>query len=171
MTKKLTLVSTLAAALFALIPSAHATSETGTYAYFVHYNFSEVAFGKRVASVVVHTAVLRGPDECRGAFETYWENIQDVQMTTSNGNFTATAKVQSSVGECQPSQLGPIVQYWVNFKDGTQLITTSALVPVLTQLYGGQNPAPAEAQAKQIIDNMDASAPTIAVFVNESYAD
>lgn len=111
--------------------SAFATTWSEKDSFWVTYEFSANAFGKSVASVMVHTGVLRqGGDSCGGTlYPGYWDDVHDVVMTRTGDHFFAKARLDSGTGECQIGVAGPIVQYWLTFTDGSKLITDSIEVP------------------------------------------
>ncbi len=97
------------------------------------YSFSEKAFGKEVASVSVHTGILKERSTCAGEHGTFWDSVQDIKMERSgSGRFFAKAMFASSSGECQPLVRELVVQYFVLFTDGSQMVTEVLSIP--TQL-------------------------------------
>lgn len=122
---------------FATLSSAWATSWKQETVYWVQYNFSDYAFGKPVASVQVHTGILRAAEpRCRGrGFEShsYWESVDDLQMVRINQHFFAKKKFHATTNPCQAPVIGPMAQYWVTFVDGSQMITQEALVSFTTE--------------------------------------
>jgi hypothetical protein len=124
-------------ALFTTLSSAWATSWKQETVYWVQYHFSDYAFGKPVASVLAHTGILRAAEpRCRGrGFEShsYWESVDDLEMVRTNQHFYAKKKFHATTNPCQAPVVGPLVQYWVSFQDGSQMITQETLVPLTTE--------------------------------------
>lgn len=116
---------------FSLLSStASATSWSEHYTYFVRFHFDAFAFGKQVSSVYAHAGVLRQKSSCQDPQRTrFWDDVKHIKMVRKNNHFFAKTLFRESTGECQPLVLGPIVQYWVYFTDGTSMQTTGTLVP------------------------------------------
>lgn len=105
-----------------------ATTWSGRDQYWVSYHFTKIAFGKQVRSVYIHTGILR--QQRYGYDSTYWENVAHIPMEDKGNHFFAKLKLTAYPGEMEPNVIGPIVQYWVSFTDGTEMITDGSLLPV-----------------------------------------
>lgn len=163
----------IAAVGIATISSAHATTEAGQFVFFAKYNFSKVAFGKPVKSVMIHTGVLVQPG-CSSSSGAYWDNVQDKVMFDAVDHFQAEdVKFVTRANECN-SVKGVIVQYWVTFTDSSTLQTNPAMVPVATTLDAGSDPntrTNLEQEARSALGAGIGGNQTTSVRVNEDFAD
>jgi hypothetical protein len=123
----LTFALTLALSLFA--PAAHATTFETSSTYYARVHFTSTAFGKPVAGVFAHIGVFTERADVRGG-GTFWNNVQHVQMDRVGDHFEAKIEISGDGGYESQTVKGPIIQYWVYFKDGTMKVTDSVMVPV-----------------------------------------
>jgi hypothetical protein len=118
-----TLSILIALCLFGMASPAMATYYGCTYRYYVTYHFSGFAYNKEVESVKVHTGVVQQ----KGMENSYWGSIKDLEMEKKGDHFYVKTELigQQGGGDGNPNlvNLGPVVQYFVQFKDQTTLIT------------------------------------------------
>ena len=135
--------------------AAQATTWNENDRYWATYNFSSQAFGKTVQTVYAHTGVARGNNSCGQMYGTAgaWDNVQHIQMTKIGDHFFAKATLTSGTSECSPSVLGPVVQYWVYFTDGSQMVTDTVSVPFTETTLT----APGTGPGSSYMDSFDAS--------------
>ena len=106
--------------------SAQATAWHMSHCYGAQYHFNKVAFGKEVKEVWVDTAVKlkhtysTRPDERVG--------LQHFKLNERRNHFFGTTMLHAMSDEGLRSK-GVVVQYWVYFKDGTQMVTSEVSVP------------------------------------------
>jgi hypothetical protein len=116
---KLSFLVALAGFIFS--SASFGSSYSGNYEYLAKYNYSGVAFGKKVKSVMLHTGVVR---EEKSSMPTptdykYWANVTDIEMTPVGDHFYAKNDFKNlmgsvtEVGFMLPVAIG--AQYWVTF--------------------------------------------------------
>ncbi len=108
---------------------AFATTFSATQSYYTALHFSARAWGKDVTGVYAHVGVLTKASAWRGGAE-FWDGVQHVRLEKAGDHYFAKALLGGSSGYEYQYATGPIVQYWVYFADGTQLVTDAALVPM-----------------------------------------
>jgi hypothetical protein len=135
---KLKNASITASLLLVFSTAAFATWYSTTYKYDVHYHFSDIAWGKRVKAVYVHTGALGEEhylDTGRKSFT--WRNVQHVPMSHVGDHFSAdlsvTGETGGGAGAYHVINRAPVVQYWLYFEDGTSSITATYHVRVRKQ--------------------------------------
>ncbi|MEI8346308.1 MAG: hypothetical protein WCG27_02495, partial [Pseudomonadota bacterium] len=88
-----------------------------------NYHFTTVAYNKEVESVRAHIGVVQQ----KGTDKPYWDSVKDLDLERKNGHFYAKGELVGSQGggsgEPPLANLGPVVQYFVKFKDGSTLIS------------------------------------------------
>lgn len=105
-----------------LAVAAKATNWGESRTYYVKFHFTQVAWGKEIVGVYAHTGVLmKKPYSGSGGY--YWESVKHVKLEKNNDHFYAKELLGASTGKEGPSIIGPVVQYWVYFKDGSNLVT------------------------------------------------
>jgi hypothetical protein len=108
-------------------PVAHATTYSSTTTYFTRFHFDAEAFGKPVAAVSAHTGVLTVKAAWRDA-DAYWVDVHDIALVRAGDHFEAKATLVGSSSYANHYAQGVVVQYWVTFEDGTELITDAVTV-------------------------------------------
>lgn len=101
----------------------------GHHNYYVDLHFSANAYGKAVKSVLAHTGVeLRYPEFTRRPSR--WESVKDVSLAKAGESFFGRVhlKATSTSGSFTISAT-PVVQYFIEFTDGTSRITDVAALP------------------------------------------
>jgi hypothetical protein len=109
--------------------SAANASTIGSNVYFaVDLHYSSQAYSKSVDSVMAHVGVLTQHPSFSGR-ENTWQNVKDVSLSAGQNGFTARTALrgQGSDGSYKV-QLDPIVVYFVNFKDGSSLISEPSII-------------------------------------------
>ncbi len=125
----------LALTLLGMSNFGYATSWHGRKVYLIQAHYSAEAFGKEVASVMVHSGVsVKEQNWGLSSDKTYWVDVQDHQLTRYDRHFQSTFLLHAQDGKFMPSILGPVVQYWVTFKDGSSLISDAYAIPVKNQV-------------------------------------
>lgn len=109
---------------------ALATSGHETSTYFVRFHFTASAFGKGVAAVYAHAGVRTIPPHSWQDRSEIWKYVRHVEMKRFGDHFFAKAPLTGGGGSDGEVDLGPVVQYWVYFEDGSELITEAVPVPV-----------------------------------------
>jgi hypothetical protein len=105
---------------------------------FCNLHYSEVAYGKKVNSVFVHTGVLTCSERFDSTTNTlirdeYWESVSDVQMTKNpaeNSSFVSNIVLKAKSSLYNTCALKPIVQFWVTFDDGSTKIEQPRTVEI-----------------------------------------
>jgi hypothetical protein len=123
----------LAAAVVSLSVSGFQANASSFYTsdhYFALFHFDAVAWGKAVRSVKVHTGVLEQAAFSDSGNGQYWADVQDILMVKVGDHFFAKAKLDGFSQSHNDSNLGPVVQYFVEFEDGTSMITNAVKISI-----------------------------------------
>jgi hypothetical protein len=74
----------------------------------------------------------------------YWDSVKHVQMKATGDHFFTALVLQARHTMGYPRIFGPIIQYWVYFKDGSaKQITRSEMIPITQKVQPttcGANP-------------------------------
>lgn len=117
---------------------AFSTTYSSSHVYATQLNFSATAWGKEVAGVYAHTGILTTASSWRGG-QIFWQDVQHVHLEKAGDHFFAKAIVRASSEYEYQYVSGPIVQYWVYFADGTQMVTDAVMVPVENREYASDS--------------------------------
>jgi hypothetical protein len=98
--------------------------ERNTYLVTIH--FSSHAFGKNVVAVYGHAGILMSDDE----YESFWQDTKHIEMEHKGDHFFGKATLMANTGRGYPDMVGPRIQYWVHFEDGSKIITQDYEIPV-----------------------------------------
>ena len=99
--------------------------------FYCNFHFDQVAWGKPVQSVMAHTgAWLKHPaftPDHRNRVE--WVDVQDIALEKRGDHFFGKAMIDAQVyyGSLAVEDR-PIVQFWVNFADGTSTILPETFI-------------------------------------------
>ena len=85
----------------------------------VHY--TKVAFGKKSKSVTAHLGVK--VNSYPSGSDVFWQDVQDLDLEKGAESFSANIVLKGIGGKNGPTLLGPVVQYWVRFQDGTMTVS------------------------------------------------
>jgi hypothetical protein len=128
----------LAQLLFALTVMSQAAQIQATtwrseFECFVKLHYTKVAYGKPVSHVMAHIGVeqLKGATWMGAMAETEWANVQNVELKAEGQAFLGQAVLKGETGKIGPYFKNFVVQYWVNFDDGTGFI--SPVYPITVQ--------------------------------------
>jgi hypothetical protein len=135
--------------------AAHATYYGCDSTYLISANFSEKAYGKSVQAVAIHSGTLELiNDASTGSQKKIWSGMSDIKMVKVGNHFFG--KVETSghsgggTGAIVTKNLGPVIQYWITFVDGSSMISPAYSVNV-NQSFG-----PAQASViKDVITNFN----------------
>ena len=108
-----------------------------SYEFYTTYHYSGVAYGKTVKSVRVHTGVYKEIISNIPTLTTSstWESVQDIDLSSvgdhffGKQSFSARSKYNER-GSSTP--IGVAVQYWVQFVDGSSLVSDVYVVKPIT---------------------------------------
>lgn len=124
--------------LFALTVLSHgaqiqATTWRSEFECFVKLHYTQVAYGKTVSHVMAHIGVeqLKGAVWTGASSESEWTNVQDIPLKKQGTAFLGQAVLKGETGKVGPYFKDFVVQYWVNFEDGTS--TISPVYPIAVQ--------------------------------------
>jgi hypothetical protein len=110
-----------------------ATTWRSEFECFVKLHYTQLAYGKTVSQVMAHIGVeqLKGATWMGATAETEWANVQDVRLKREGQAFLGQAVLKGETGKFGPYFKDFVVQYWVNFEDGTSFI--SPVYPITVQ--------------------------------------
>ncbi len=111
----------------AVLLSGLLASSASAAEYFVKYHYSAEAYQKPVSEVMVHTGIL-----CQSWLDEgkeYWTQVNDLILQKHEDHFGGALYLQGSSAKYRDYCEQPVVQYWVNFADGSSLV--SPVYPVI----------------------------------------
>lgn len=127
--KKLALATAAALATLAC-GTAFATSGGCQIRYATRFQFDRIAFGKEVVGVYAHVGSLQRASAWRGG-QRSWDDVQHIQLVpTASAGFVGYGTIAGAESYEYTYSEGAIVQYWVYFADGSQMITEPAMVRI-----------------------------------------
>lgn len=108
-----------------LASEAKATAESCRYHYFANLHFSQVSFSKNVSRVYAHVGSLTQLSSSR---DLGWTDVQHIELKPGKYGFQGKTEIVGGTVSNRFYNLGAVIQYWVFFEDGTQLISDDVLV-------------------------------------------
>jgi hypothetical protein len=114
---------------WALLPnSSQATSGHEYNTYFVTLHFKDTYFDKKVKAVFAHVGI-QYKKRIYSPGELYWVDVKHLEMSKKGDHFFQKIELEGEFHTHYGDYLvGPIVQYWVYFEDGTELKTKEGLI-------------------------------------------
>ncbi len=112
--------------------------------YFVRYHHTTFAYGKEIERVMIHTGALCVSWLHEG--RTYWTEIEDRFLTRTDEHFYGSHIIKGSSAKFADYCEQPVVQYWVDFKDGTSAISSVYKIRCDEQVLVDHQTPNAEAQ-------------------------
>lgn len=107
--------------------SALATAYRGHISFFTQFHFDRFAYGKEVKAVFAHAGILT--IAYPGAPNKTWKNIQHFSLVKQSDSFSNVLTFEGPRSSHGEHSENVVVQYWVYFTDGSELVTESFVVP------------------------------------------
>jgi hypothetical protein len=154
--------------------TALATHVTCRDSFLSRIHFTGKAFGKAVSGVYAHVGALQ--KEWYSTPTYYWNDVQHVKMEKDwKGDFIGKAIFSGGYSSGGPSLVGAVIQYWVYFEDGTQMITDSTLINRVREIRittGDNQPSFSEVYSyeKNALDSTTTIYETNVVKIEQCYA-
>lgn len=146
-----------------------------TRAFYCQLHYSKNAYGKEVKRVLAHTGVetkCKQLDSKYGA--AFWDKVRDLDLQETETGFQGKLIAYGSSSTYYPCALEPVVQFWVDFTDGSSRIETPTAMEVVqdysrgSPVWGNGNPELAEA-VLNLKDKELSSIQTVSCFSAWSY--